>query len=434
MKKEKLITYFLLIGIILAIPSTVYLIEHTGNLAEYTGTYSYIIGQKESFFIKTGTVIYISSVLLMFWIYWKLMKHSDQFQNIKSIMLVTGLIGITFLTILPNTSRDIFFYMSNGRLLDQYGENPYETSIAEAKNLDTTDALIQVAKEQSQYRFVYGPVFLTICGLLNKISFSSVALYLYEFKLLNFIAYFITVYLIYVLTKKKKLTIVYAWNPLVLLETLVNVHNDIFVLLFLLLGIWFIKEAEKCRENPVKSEFVFIEGLLFLVLSACIKYVAILILPFVILYRVRKESIGKKILWGIGYLFVFFSVFFLAYAPYVKGPLGAFTGAINQSGKLKDSIYLIIAILSQENAGMVSTCYSMGFFVFLYVFIIKVLLQCFRKNTFKIMAEYSYTILMLLIFVVLTNLTSWYLIWLFFPVFWTNGKKLKSFIWLRNVI
>ena len=430
MKKEKLISYLILIGIILSISSVGYLIKNAGDISGYTGEYFYIIGNKTEAFSKFGALIYIWSVLLMFVIYIKLIKKSEQFKNIKSIIISSALVGIAFLVALPNTSRDVFFYMGNGRLIDKYNINPYETSISELEELDTTDKILDTVGTQKEYKFVYGPIFLTVCGLLNKLSFSSVSLLLYEFKLLNFIAYLFTIYLVYKLTNKKKLAIVYGFNPLILLEVLVNVHNDIFVLLFALIGILFVKEAEKCREKFVKSEFTFICGLIFLSFSACIKYITILILPFIILYRLRNDNIKNKICLGIAYLFVFFGIFGLTYLPYFDSLLGIFSGAMAQSGKLKDSIYLVIAMLCNGNRNIVSTAYSIGFFVLLYIFIIKILMQILRKNDFKSMMENSYVVLLATIFLGLTNLTSWYLIWLFIPVFWTNGKTLKNLIWI----
>ena len=44
--------------------------------------------------------------------------------------------------------------------------------------------------------------------------------------------------------------------------------------------------------------------------------------------------------------------------------------------------------------------------------------------------ENAYLVLFGLIFLGLTNLTSWYLLWLWIPVFWTSGKKLKDLIWI----
>lgn len=430
MKKEKVISCLILIGIVLALPSVAYLVGNTGNIAKYSGEYFYMIGQTEKAFTNSGALIFAWSVILMFFLYAKLIKKSEEFKSIKSVLLAAGIVGITFVLSLPNTSKDVFFYMGNGRLIDKYGFNPYSTSVSEMENLDTSDCILKTVGSQNEYKFVYGPLFLTICGLLNKISFSSVALYLYEFKILNLLVYLLTTYLIYKLTKRKKLAIVFAFNPLVLLEVLVNVHNDIFVVFFALLGFLFVKESEKCRKKFGRSEFIFFLGLICFAFSAAIKYITILILPFVILYRLRNENWLQKIVLGITYLLVFIGIFGVMYLPYYKNPIGIFDGIILQSGKLKDSIYLMIAMITEKDSKIVSICYSIGFFVLLYLIVTRILMQAFRKNNFGAMMENIYLVLLGLIFLGMTNLTSWYLLWLIIPVFWTNGRRIKNWIWI----
>ena len=298
------------------------------------------------------------------------------------------------------------------------------------ENRGITDDILNKVGFQKDYEFVYGPLFLMICGLLNKISFSSIFIFLYEFKILNYISYLITIYLIYKLTKNKKLTITYCFNPLILLEVLVNCHNDILVLLFLLLGVFFIRESEKIKEKFLKSETEFFCGIVFLAFSASIKYITILILPFLILYKLRNKNFIEKIFIGTAYLLVFFGVFSSLYMPYFDDFWGIFSGVASQSGKLKDSIYMIIAVITKSNSKIVSLVYSTGFFVLLYIYIIRILMQLYRENDFRATMKNCYIVLFGLIFLGLTNLTSWYLIWLFLPVFWTTGKDLKNLIWI----
>ena len=336
MKKEKLISYLALIGIALALPGIVYIVKSAGNIAGYSREFTFFEGDSQKII---GAVIFAWSVILMFCIYLKLIKKSDEFKTFKSILIAALIVGLVFAIILPNTSADVFFYMGNGRLIDKYHQNPYITSVSQIESLNDSDDVLKTVGLQSDYTFVYGPLFLTICGLLNKISFSSILIFLYEFKFLNFVAYLFTIYLIYKLTHKKKFAVLFAFNPLVLLEVLVNVHNDIFVLLFAFLGILFVKEAEKCRKSFIKSELVFISGIVFFSLSAAIKYITFLIIPFVIIYRLRNEKWLNKIVIGIVYMLVFLAFFFGLYIPYFENPLMAFSGAIAQSGKLKDSIY-----------------------------------------------------------------------------------------------
>ncbi|MCG2691321.1 hypothetical protein L6272_00685, partial [Microgenomates group bacterium] len=60
----------------------------------------------------------------------------------------------------------------------------------------------------------------------------------------------------------------FALNPLVLVETFINGHNDVVMMFFALLSYWFFLNSKKFR------------SLLFLIFSASIKYVTIVLLPF----------------------------------------------------------------------------------------------------------------------------------------------------------
>ena len=71
MKKEKIISCLILVGIVLALPSALHLVRNVGNIAEYSGEYFYMIGRTDEIFTKSGAVIFAWSLLLMFLIYWK---------------------------------------------------------------------------------------------------------------------------------------------------------------------------------------------------------------------------------------------------------------------------------------------------------------------------------------------------------------------------
>ena len=116
--------------------------------------------------------------------------------------------------------------------------------------------------------------------------------------------------------------------------------------------------------------------------------------------------------------------------PYCATIGDVFVGAISQSNKFKDSIYNTVAVFTNKNNKIVSNVYSVGFSVLFYILTVKVLMQTFRENNFKKAMENIYVCLFWTIFIGLTNLTSWYLLWLFIPIFWTNGKILKNFMWI----
>ena len=66
MKKEKLIFCFILLGIVLGLPSIVHLVENNGNITNYVGEYFYFIGSADKILTRLGVVIYAWVVLLMF--------------------------------------------------------------------------------------------------------------------------------------------------------------------------------------------------------------------------------------------------------------------------------------------------------------------------------------------------------------------------------
>ena len=74
-------------------------------------------------------IIYGLICIFMFIIYLKLIKNSEKFKNIKQIIFFSSIVGIIFLIFLPNTSRDVYYYMGSGRVIDKYGENPYLVTI-----------------------------------------------------------------------------------------------------------------------------------------------------------------------------------------------------------------------------------------------------------------------------------------------------------------
>ncbi|MBU1322856.1 hypothetical protein KKE75_02250, partial [Patescibacteria group bacterium] len=88
----------------------------------------------------------------------------------------------------------------------------------------------------------------------------------------------------------------FALNPLVLVETFINGHNDVVMMFFALLSYWFFLNSKKFR------------SLLFLLLSASIKYATIVLLP---LFSLRGDSLqAKKIdlptLFSVALLLVMF--------------------------------------------------------------------------------------------------------------------------------
>ena len=86
------------------------------------------------------------------------------------------------------------------------------------------------------------------------------------------------------------------------------VHNDIVVVLFVLLAFYFLKK----KKNIFAS-------IIFLAIATGIKYFTILLLPILVLYHFRNEkTIVKRLLKCIIYGMLFVAIMLVEYAFYYK--------------------------------------------------------------------------------------------------------------------
>lgn len=417
-KTKKLIYVLILVGLALAWPSIYYLIQnHT--VAGYEVTYSFFADNNLQLSTIVGVIMYVFALILMFIAYLKIVKNSDKFLNLKNMLIAGLLVGLAFGVCFPNTSSDLFYYMGSGRVLGKYGENPYYVTPAELLKLNPTDTILANTGIWSNIKIVYGPVWIFIASVLNKISFNSITVLMYLFKLCNLACYLGIAVLLYKLSHRKKFVAIFLFNPLILLEFLVNCHNDVYMIFFILLGIYFIKNKKN----------IWL-GLISFAISAAIKYIVILILPFFVLYYLRDKKISKKILWSIVYIAFFLGLVAFMYLPWFKNFGDALNGIFAQQGKAKDSIYSIIMVLTNNNNQIASYAFSLAFFVFIYYWLIKIMLQAVRENSFRVAMKNTYFVLMFTIFLLLTNLTSWYLSWLFIPLCYLKSKNIKNIMTL----
>lgn len=201
-------------------------------------------------------------------------------QNIKWLVIITA--AILFFSY-SAFSHDLFNYMFDARIITRYGQNPYLHSA-----LDFPDDLWTRFMHWTHRTYPYGPVWLVITLIPSIFGFGKFVLTLFNFKLLFLLFHIGNVYLIYKILEKTnpKLsllgTAVYAFNPVVLIESLISPHNEVQLLFFLLLAIYFI-----FIEN---NRLMAILNLLF---SVGVKFTTLVLLPLFFFVRPGK-NLGKN--------------------------------------------------------------------------------------------------------------------------------------------
>lgn len=191
-----------------------------------------------------------------------------------------ALFGLT-LALLPSLpSDDIFSYILYGRISAVHGANPLISTPADFPN----DPFLELVFWRD-VRSVYGPVWLLLSAALSVTAQGfggSLAAYVALFKLLGFAAHLTNAWLIWRilgrLAPERQLqgTLLYAWNPLCLLEFCASGHNDAVMLTLLLLAVYcLLRDAE-------------LLALVAFGLSISVKYVPVVLIPFYLALVARR--------------------------------------------------------------------------------------------------------------------------------------------------
>jgi hypothetical protein len=265
-------------------------------------------------FIAVAFVCMLLATLVGRWIVRKQLSQLAQRMFFWVIVVASGLFSVTLLFVpvgLSSLTQEIPLYGFYGRLIAVYHANPYLTAPAASFN-DIVRPLILGKPGIAPY----GPVWLDLCLLIALLAQNSIANLLLDFRLLGLIAHLANVALLWFALGKLKPqtrvagTLLYAWNPLMLLFSVVFIHQEVVIVLCLLLATLFFQ-----RESPTL-------GWVLLLLVALINSFYFLLLPVFFRMLLRESRIlyfGRRLLWWLGIACITLLVVMLAYAPYWQG-------------------------------------------------------------------------------------------------------------------
>lgn len=420
--KENLIYLFLISCVLFAIPSIGYMIQNK-TVFEFEPYFKFLLNNTNRI---DQTIIYIIILGLMTFLYWKVIKNRKTiFKTTKKMFIWIIIISIIFIAVLPFMCSDVFYYLGIGRLAGTYGQNPYYVTISDFVEQGNNKQLLEndtvlgqgYINDWGDTTVVYGPIWTLICQFIGKISFGSIDIGLLIFKIVNAILHVINAYLIYKISNKKSFTLLYALNPFILIEGISSVHNDIFVVCFVLLALYFLVK---------KRNLLF--SIIFLALATAIKYFTVLLLPFIIIYYFRKEKPKVRFINCVKYGIIFLIVLIIPYLIYIQD-MKVFAGLFTQQGKLAKSIYIIITEYFTSPEGLVDTVKNtlLGVFTIIYASYCIILLNKKNISLRKEMQNANYFIMIFLFFLI-TNFQPWYIMWLFPLIIWQKAENIRWII------
>ncbi len=418
--KKIILMCLVLLAIIFAIPSMKYLLENKTilNFNQYFKFYLNDTNRLEQ------TIIYLIILTGLTICYFLVVKNRDKLlKTDKQMYIYIAIISLIFVFVVPFLSSDIFYYLGVGRLDSAYGQNPYYVTIkdfvesGDNRQYLENDTVLAKGYENDwgSTTVVYGPVWTLICKIVAGISFGNIDIALLLFKLFNMEIHLVNCYLIYKLTGKKLFVLLYGLNPYMLIEGIANVHNDIYVVTCILASLYFLLK----KKNIIVS-------IVFLALATAIKYFAILLLPFMIIYyfRDKKPLERLKSCFLYGMLFIFMIV--ITYLLYIQD-LQVLSGIITQQEKFAKNFYIILMqyffipdLLSNVNRVFLIS------FIIIYFFTCLTLLNKKQIKFREEMKKVEYFLIAFL-FLLITNFQPWYIMWLF-PLMMWQKKKVIQFV------
>ena len=417
--KEKSIKILYVFSIVLlALPSYIFIIKNKTFLDEGLEL-KYLLVEGNATMHAISYMVVISLIVVGYLLILKYRKKL--FENIKGILIFILIVSSILVFTIPFFSHDVLYYMGVGRLTGVYKQNPYYVSIKEfvdnnsdSVNLDKDKVLECGYKNYWSYiTVIYGPVWTLICTILGIFSFGNAEICILLFKVSNLIIHIINCYLIYKITKRKLIVLIYGLNPFILLESIVNVHNDIFMVFFILLVFYELLK----RKNILKS-------ILFLAMATGIKYYTILFLPFIILYHFRNESTGKRFFKCIKYGGVYVGIVIISYLLFFRD-FNVLNGIFKQQNKLSKSLCSILYIRGYGKP-IIDRIMLSGFCCY---YVIKNIFLMFNKRILvrKEMKQLFYY-LFIFLFVLITNFQPWYILWLMPLIVFLQPKKIRLII------
>lgn len=172
-------------------------------------------------------------------------------------------------------SHDFLKYMFDAKILTVYHKIPY---FYRPIDFSFDPWLRFLHWIEQPYR--YGPIFLLIIIIPSFLAGGKFFLSFIFFKFFFAVFYLLGVF--YLNKLNKKWAVIFATNPLILVDGLINSHNDIIGVSLLIMGIyWILNNSEK--------------GRLLLIISVGIKY---LTLPVVFISKNKKSILTKLIFFS----------------------------------------------------------------------------------------------------------------------------------------
>jgi len=248
-----------------------------------------------SFTERDSFIVLFSLVCFAYILYLFLVRKS---LNFKSILISGLLFRLCFFFTEPQLSDDIYRFVWDGEIISN-GLSPYEELPSDLGVIINENKDVYELMNSKNYYSVYPPVMQSVFyissffpgNLFIKITFFRLVLLLAEIAIMVLLARILSA-----LKLNENGLIIYALNPLVIIETIGNLHFESMMICFFLFGFYIlIRNAKITLVSLFLASIFFAFGIMTKLTLALILPVLLFFIPF------RKLA-------GLGLLTVFFCI------------------------------------------------------------------------------------------------------------------------------
>jgi hypothetical protein len=211
------------------------------------------------------------------------------------LLLLGGalLFGVTLLFQPKLFSDDVFTYIFSGRILSVYGADPLNTAPIRYP-ADPYFAWVLSGRNEPN---IYGPLWLCVVSLLARIS-AAPTVTLLLFKGFALLTHLLCCLLIWTIlgeiapTRRVLGTLLYAWNPLAVIELAGGGHNEGFLMVLLLSATWLYIRFVRGGGRGFFACTLVVCGL-----AISTNLLTLLLVPFYLWFDLRTERAIPRAIW-----------------------------------------------------------------------------------------------------------------------------------------
>lgn len=252
-----------------------------------------------------NTLIFFYAIAFAVYFYFlKNLKESD----IKIAIIFGILARFIVVFALPHLSDDYFRFFWDGNLtlhsVNVYANKPSDVQFWLSSQNDAVKFAFSKMNSPN-YNSVYPPIAQSIFAFAVYLSPKNIYSATVVIKLFNFLAECGTLFFIYKLTQKinPKAVLVYALNPLIVIEFCTNAHSEALMIFFFTAALYYLQKA------PTSIKYLLLSGVL-LSFSAASKLFALI---FSISFA-QKLNLKR----GILFLVILLTVCTIIFIPFFK--------------------------------------------------------------------------------------------------------------------